>query len=390
MLAYRVLQAILLKLTEEGIVDWHENRPTFGDSVSFSQRELAMLVDRSWSGRTSQQLFDAIMQLRSTQIFASLFDKTDESWKVANFQVLCSALFAGQGSTLSQCTVRLAPELATSINRQHVAYFNLQRLNMLEPIGLVLYKRLFYNLSGLMQPGTRRHELKFTKDYAKLCNEWLGGLKVLRFRSDIVKDQLGRHLDRLKATGLIRRWAIEKNAAGNGFNLAFWPGKGFFEDYRRYYIDKRQPQLRLQATADCRMIQQPLELVAHFHQALGRSHRTFRTHETDYASELLGRFDEHAIHDLIGYSVAAAKQTNFDMKYFGALKRFVEPWADDRQQTRRRQVARDRIDQCTYCNDAGFLELNDAAGRVLSVCPCPHDPARIEEILASNPDKKAA
>ena len=381
-LAYKVLQAILLKVTEEGIADWQDGRPTFSDTASFSQRELATLVGRAWSGRTSSQLFEAIMQLRSTQIFASLYDKARDSWTVANFQVLGSALFAGQGPTLAQCSVRLAPEIIDSINRQHVAFFNLQRLSNLEPIGLVLYKRVFYNLSVLNQPGMKRHDLKFTKDYAKLCREWLGSLKPLRYRSDIIKDQLGRHLDQLKTTGLIRRWAIDKNADGSGCNVQFWPGKGFFEDYQHYYIDQHQPQLRLQATADCRAIQKPLELVAHFHRALGRGHLSFQTHETDYADELLTRFDEHEIHDLIRYSIAAAKQTRFDMVYFGGLKRFVEAWTGDKQRADKRQLIRDRIEQCTYCNAQGYLELANGTAGTPSVRQCPHDPSQIERIIA--------
>lgn len=389
-LAYNVLQAILTKLTEEGIADWQNGRPVFGSSVSFSQRELAMLVERTWSGRTSQQLFEAIMQLRSTQIFASLYDKANDRWQVMNFQVLRSALFAGQGNTLSQCTVRLAPELVNSINQQHVSFFSRRRLGMLEPIGQVLYKRVFYNLSILNRPGSKRHELKFVKDYGTLCGEWLGRLKVLRYRSDIVRDQLGRHLDQLKVTGLIRRWAIDKNAASDGFNVAFWPGKGFFEDYRHFYIDKSQPQLRLQAAADCRTIQKPLELVAHFHQALGHAHHTCKSHETDFASTLLDRFDEHAVHDLIRYGIAAANRTDFPMRYFGALKRFVEPWAGDIQRTESRRQNRKRIEQCTYCNDQGFLELTDAATGSLSVCACSHDPAQIKRIFAAKGIRAAA
>lgn len=36
-----------------------------------------------------------------------------------------------------------------SLNKRHVAFFNLHRLSMLEPIGLVLYKRFFYHLSNI-------------------------------------------------------------------------------------------------------------------------------------------------------------------------------------------------------------------------------------------------
>lgn len=31
-----------------------------------------------------------------------------------------------------------------SLNKRHVAFFNLHRLSMLEPIGLVLYKRFYH------------------------------------------------------------------------------------------------------------------------------------------------------------------------------------------------------------------------------------------------------
>src|SRR5918993_4136206 len=58
-LAYKVLQAISKKLTEEGF--------PAPESVSFSQRELARLIGRtSFGGRDSAELYRAIMQLHST------------------------------------------------------------------------------------------------------------------------------------------------------------------------------------------------------------------------------------------------------------------------------------------------------------------------------------
>ena len=45
----------------------------------------------------------------------------------------------------------------------------------LEPIGMALYKRLFYHFSNLYHPRRSRDDLRFEKDYEDICNEWLGG-----------------------------------------------------------------------------------------------------------------------------------------------------------------------------------------------------------------------
>src|SRR3954451_10514729 len=58
-LAYKVLQAIFLKMTEEGY--------PYPNTVSFTQRELARLVGRnSWGGNDGRQIYDAVMQLHRT------------------------------------------------------------------------------------------------------------------------------------------------------------------------------------------------------------------------------------------------------------------------------------------------------------------------------------
>lgn len=380
-LAYKVLQAIFLKITEEGVAFTDDGRAEYVDTVSFSQRELAAMVGRVWSGRTSTQLYDAVMQLQATRIVASFKDKDSDEWKVLSFVVLPSALFSGRGETLTQCSVRLATEVVASINKRHVAFFNLQRLNMLEPIGVVLYKRLFYHFATLNQGTRRRSDFTFSKDYGDICNEWLGQLKM-RSHHSLIKQQFKPHLDRLKATRLISKWEIEKSGSPSGFKITFWAGMGFFEDYELYYLNKQQPRLRFQASADLRKIQKPLEIVAHFHRELGRERQVFEDKETEYADELLTRHDETEMRDLIRYAIAAAKSTNFDMLYFSALKVYEPTWAKEKESRVYRRLARERIEACPYCNESGFLELRDRRSHRHLVHECPHTPeliARIEE-----------
>ena len=313
------------------------------------------------------------MQLRSTQIFASLYQKQSNEWQFVNFEMLNSALFAGKGDTVSRCVVQLNPMIVESINRRHVATFNFARLSSLDTIGLVLYKRIFFQFSNLMHESKRPGSLKLTKDYEAICREWLGGLKPLRHKSKIIQEQLGRHFDALQATGLIGRApTLEKNKAGTGFNLTFHPGRGFFEDYQTYYLDKKPTRVTLRSVADLQEVK-ALELVAYFHRQFGRHDRTrFQDHETSYASDLLATHTEAEVRDLIDYAIEEAKRTKWaDMLYLGACKRFVDEWSAGAAQRKDRERREAAVAECPHCTKDGYLELREeGSGRVLMhVCP---------------------
>ena len=382
-LAYKVLQAIFQKITEEGIRLTDDGRAIYDEVASFSQRELARLVGRKgWGSTTSQQLLDAVMQLHRTGIVGTLYDKETKDWYSASFYLVDDAIFSGRGDTISACSVRLSSHVMKSLNKRHVATFNLTRLNGLEPIALAMYKRIFYHFANLYQPKMRRSDLKFTKDYADVCREWLGGLKQRQHKSVIVRDQLGPHLDALKERRLIQRWTLTKNAKGDGFNLSFMPGQAFFYDYQLYYVDSQQPRMRFQAIADDRVIRKPLELVREFHHLLGRTDRVkFEDHETYYASELLDRLSEVEVRDLIRYAVAAFPKTNFDVLHFGAIKGYVAKWEADKERAEHRRLRQERVKTCPYCNHLGMLELREQGTHRHFATECPHEPKHVEKLL---------
>src|SRR3954451_20648763 len=284
-LAYKVLQAIFLKLDEQGCTVVDNGKCLYNSEVAFTQRELSRMIGRAWSGKKgTEELFRAIMQLRRTSVIASLYDKTSDQWQVSDFDVLISSYFSGKGNTLSSCSVQLHPVIMASLNKNYVAFFNHQRLQTLEPIGLVLYKQVFFDLSKQMHDKKGQPNLSYRKDYETICSQCLGGLKPQHYRADIVK-QLGAHIDALVSTGLINRYAIDKNAGGTGFNITFFAGPAFFEDYEAYYV--RQPKARTVAqVADLSEVA-ALRLVAAFHRSLGRAHVRFDDHETEYARQLL-------------------------------------------------------------------------------------------------------
>jgi hypothetical protein len=373
-LAYKVLQAISKKLTEEGF--------PVPNGVSFSQRELARLVGRSsFGGASSKELYRAIMQLHTTRVQCSFYDKKTDHWVSASFFVLYEALFSGRKNSIRTCMVSVHPRIVESLNNKHYACINWARLMSLEPIGMALYKRLFYHLSNLNHPRRSRDELRFEKDYEDICNEWLGGLKPERYRSKILQTQLGRHLDGLKATRLIRKYEILKKADGDGLKLVFWPGRGFFEDYEEFYVRQWTPQLRFHQTAALLNIQQPLELVAYFHKLLDHPHRTFEDKETAYAARLL---ETHAIEEvraLIDYAVREAEKTRFKMQFFTAIRSYVERWEVDQAQHAIERQRRARVAACPSCDQAGYIAFETAEGRIV-MHPCPHDAGMIAAIEA--------
>ena len=373
-LSYKILQAICKKLTEEGF--------PVPNTVSFSQRELARLIGRSsFGGAQSQELYRAIMQLHATRVQCSFYDKKSVQWTTVSFFVLCEALFSGKKSTLSTCMVSVHPRIVESLNNKHYACINWNRLMALEPIGMVLYKRLFYHFSNLYHPRRSRDDLRFEKDYEALCSEWLGGLKPERYRSKILQTQLGRHLDGLKAVRLIRKFEIAKRADGDGLKLVFWPGKGFFEDYDEFYVRPWTPQLRFQQTAALHKIQEPLELVAYFHKLLDHPHRTFEEKETAYAAHLLETHSVDEVRDLIDYTVKEAEKTKFKMRLFVAIKPYVARWEADKAHREALDRRRADVVRCPLCNEVGYVTFEDADGRIV-MHPCPHEASMVSVIEA--------
>ena len=136
-------------------------------------------------------------------------------------------------------------------------------MERLAPIGTAIFKRLFFYFSNIYSD-TKNKNFVFTKNYSDICKYWLGGLKPLKHKSKIEKEQLGPHIQAVKKTTLIRSARIEKNSKGDDFNITFRPGKGFFEDYKRFYDNFPQMALPFKEASERRFYEQPMSLVSHF------------------------------------------------------------------------------------------------------------------------------
>jgi Replication initiator protein A len=356
-LAYKIAQAIFLKMTRAG-----EPHPSV---VAFTQRELMRLIGRSCGGNASRQLYHAMMQLKRTGIACTVFNKEKKTGLEFHFEFLSSALFSSKENAITECVVQVHDVIVNSLNRHHAIWLNYQKLSTLEPIAAVIYKRLFFHFSNTYTSSKGRNALKFEKDYEAICREWLGGLKPERYASRISK-QLGRYLDAVQATGIILRYEITERVKGAGFKLVFYAGSGFFEDYTEFYLSNQGQQQPGKPTVPTTLDPQPLQLVAYFHQLLGHKQNTFADKEKTQAAELLRRYDEREVRDLIDYAVAKIKTSNFNPDFFGSIMNYQPGWAA--HQSEHQEIARRRAaaGACPICEGRGWMLVKDMNGKELA------------------------
>jgi hypothetical protein len=363
-LAYKVLQATFRKLTEQG--------PETDGVVLFSRRELAGLVGKqSFGGTQSDQIFNALMQLRRTSISCAIHfkervgDKWEKKARVVDFSVFPTVAFEGAPrGRFARCAVQIDDRILRNLKNRYISYFNWERMQGLDMAGMMLYKRLFRHLANIYRDGTNKDELKFEKDYEQVCHLWLG-LKPMRYYAEIER-QLGKRLEALKRVRLLRECRIEAKADGTGFKLVAYAGSGFFADYENIY--HRKLALALPYSSE----PEPLIILAEFHRRLGHDQHEFPPKEVAFARELLLRYGEEAVRDLIDFAIAQAKQTKFPMQWLGALNLYEGKWQAQRQQRAKVRERQGAIAACTACNEVGMLEFEDS-----TVGECPHDASKL-------------
>jgi len=351
-LAYKVLQAVFRKVTLEG-------KP-YPDTIAFSFRELARLVGRDvFGGKDSKELYQAIRQLEDTKVELVLYNQDGKEYRSYRFSLVTASGFIAEGDAtnpnrLKAAAITLHPVIMDRMRQEHFAVFNWERLSALEPVTAALYKRLYLHFSNLFETEYDRKGLKFEKDYAALCDEWLGGLKQETYKSKI-EQQLERHFEALRQAGLLRSVAIERMADSKGFKLVFRPGAGFFSDYQTFYLGGRARVLQFQQSADAVNIKDPMALTAHFYRRLYKTdalqNSIFSAKDVEFAKQLIAEFGETKARDLMDYALEQAPLTKFDMKNIRGIQGYIPAWQAEQAkraqlvETQKREVEARRVAQ---------------------------------------------
>jgi hypothetical protein len=328
-LAHKVFVALIKKHSDYG-------RP-IQKQVSFTKREIMRMVGRQeWGGRDSEQLSRALYEIHHTFIKTNFKNSTgkfiEHSFNIFPEILIERREFASD--PIEACTITLAEPIITSLEDEHFTCLNHSLMQGLGTIGQALYMRLFFHFANLYD-GHQKARLSFFKRYDDICAEWLGGLAVHKFRSVIERDQLGSHLCQLVDTNFLASYTLEPARTRDGFVITFKPGRIFFEDYDRFYRKQQRAAVRSNFTADRQEINEPLQVAYLFaEKRTGRPVSSIgfvNSKEVATAKQLLTKVAFEDMPAFLGFALAEARSTRFDVQTLGGLKQYVTGYLATRE-----------------------------------------------------------
>src|SRR6202162_5615683 len=304
--AHKVAMAVIRKQSNYG-------RPA-QKQISFSHRALVRLAGRkSWVGRDSEELALALKQIRYTHVIAHF--RAGDRFVEHDFNIFNEVMLERHASPtdpIVACTIVLADPIIQSLNDKHFTCLNQTLMHQLGTIGQALYVRLFFHFATTFD-GRHREGVQFRKRYDDICEEWLGGLTVLRHRSKILGEQLGSHLDQLVALGFLASYALTPAENREGFVLTFRPGSAFFTDYQRFYGNRFSGDVQFKFHDERQSIGEPHRVAYLFaERRTGRKHDGVpyvSTKDVETAKEILALVPVVEVPDFLDYALAEAEKT---------------------------------------------------------------------------------
>lgn len=368
-LAHKVFVALIKKHSDYG-------RPVQKE-ISFTRREIGRLIGRKeWGGRDSEQLSRALHEIHYTFIKTHL-KNTDGRHVEHSFNIFSEIFLERRefaSDPIEACTITLAEPIIASLQDEHFTCLNHALMMQLGTIGQALYMRTFFHFANLYT-GVNGSRLEFQKRYDDVCREWLGGLTVHGQRSFIEGRQLGVHLKQLVSAEFLSGYDIAKAKGREGFILTFKPGRTFFEDYDRFYRRRGQADTQSDLTPDRRAIGEPLRFAYLFAEKRSgqpvASIAYVNSKDVETAKQLLSEVAFAEVPEFLDYALAAARETNFDVRTLGGLRQYLAPYKArqaSRVSTSQQEAIRRRNENARIAYD-GYRRTEAAA--ILESLPAP-------------------
>lgn len=363
---FKVFLAVLKKLSDYG-------RPV-PDTVYFSQLEIVQLTDRVWSGRTGKQFLHSLHRLAATRVNMAFFHQQKEATIATSFSIPTEFTTEHKRGNIRSCSISIPKLIQRSLDDRFFSCLNYNRIRGVPTIQATLYIRLFHHFSNLQESGTR-NSVQIRKSYSEICKVWLGGLTVLSHKSKIMQEQLGVHLNALVASKFLRSFSVDKNAAGDGFNITFLPGTGFHEDYNRFYKNRFQNELQFKFYEEKENIGYPMELVRRFHEQrtgekITASHVT--TAEQQYALTLIKELTFEGAQAFVEYGVKRARTSNYAVNSLAGLKTYYGDFLKKR-------------DTLTKAKDAASARLQKEQNERDAAAYAEYRQAKADQLFAAAP-----
>jgi hypothetical protein len=336
--AHKIAMAVIRKQSNFG-------RPA-QKSISFSQRELIRMTGRkTMGGRQSEELALALKQIRYSHVLAHF--KKEDRFVEHDFSIFNEVFIERRASPtdpIVACTIVIADPIIQSLNDKHFTCLNHALMQELGTIAAALYMRLFYYFATRYE-GHLLERIVFKKRYDDICTEWLGGITVLKYRSKILGEQLGTHLDQLVSAGFLRSYALTPAEGRDGFVLTFRPGDRFKADYQTFYTRRAPGEVRFTFHEENRAIGDPHRVAYLFmERRTGRkpdASAYVSSKDVQTAKELLAHVGLAQMPDFLDYALAEAGKTRFDLQTLGGVRQYLNGYLQTRD---RRAAARTAAD----------------------------------------------
>jgi hypothetical protein len=381
--AHKVALAVMRKQSAFG-------RPA-QKAISFSQRELIRMTGRkTMGGRQSEELALALKQIRYTHVLAHF--KKERRLIEHDFSIFNEVLIERRASPtdpIVACTIVIADPIIQSLNDKHFTCLNHALMQNLSTIGSALYMRLFYHFATLYD-GRHLDRVAFKKRYDDICAEWLGGITVLKHRSKIIGEQLGKHLDQLKEIDFLKSYTLTPAEGRDGFVLTFRPGARFLADYGTFYARRSQGEFQFKFHDESRTIGEPHRVAYLFvEKRTGRKQdgaAFVSSKDVETAKELLAHVDIEQMADFLDYAMVEAGKTRFEPQTLGGVKQYLTGYLQIREQragARATAIARQAEEAQTRLRTAYDQYRRRAAEDVFLALPT-EEQGTIEALARSN------
>ncbi len=327
----------------------------FDGTVKLSMRQMATISRRSYSGKTAEELNDAIDQLENHKIHywypdtSMPNDDGSLGMKEAKFTFIeqVTRVREDRKSTPYYYVLKVPDIILGFIF--HDRYFfcmSWDRIDALSPhahsMARILYRYMSYRYSK-----EQSKNFVYKKDYATICKNWLGGLTPHSELNAVKRKHLAPRLDPIVASGLLASYEVAANANKTGFNVQFVPGEAFFQDFGSFYNKQLPLDFSSYSKEDNNSDSHPksiddnsFELLAHFHNSwfgVERAHQDYVTAEIKLAQIIMS--EEANLTDAKGFvnwAILKARETNFKMRTFAAIKQYRATWKDERRREQKR------------------------------------------------------
>ncbi|TQF27447.1 hypothetical protein UNPF46_30775 [Bradyrhizobium sp. UNPF46] len=340
---------------------------------------------KTWGGRDSEELIRALRQIQYAHILAKF--KKDDRFVEHDFSIFNEVMIERRNSAtdpIAACTVIVADPIIQSLNDHHFTCLNHVLMQQLSSVASAFYMRLFYHFS-IPFDGKHLNRVSFKKRYDDICLEWLGGLTVLKYRSDI-RDQLSGHLDHLVEVGFLRSYDISPAETREGFVVEFRPGTRFASDYQTFYVRRRQGDFQFNFHDENQAMGEPHQVAYLFVEKRTGQKREgipyVSSRDVETAKELLRSVPLDQIGDFLDFALSEARRTRFDLQTLGGVKQYLNSYfqASDRRASEKAKALAKLAQEAEEQLKSDYAAyLRTAAGKLLESRPA-HERAAIEDL----------